>query len=171
MAAMAFFIKQKRPNCQISYIRVADCRFHIAPYKEFISGQAEPFLSRAGKGIGRFIKAGSRSGKAMAVLSRPASLNSSFSNSGRFIKARPVAAMAGLSPRSGRMARSLDLDCGWPISYCPVQAVYQRPSRAIFRKSWQSERTASKAFYKASYSLKRLINLIIKLRMKFSSSL
>ena len=47
--------------------------------------------------------------KAMAVLSRPASFNSSFSNSGRFIKARPVAAMAGLSPRSGRVARSLDL--------------------------------------------------------------
>ena len=76
----------------------------------------------------------------MAVLSRPASLNSNFSNSGRFIKARPVAAMAGLSPRSGRIARSLDLDCGWPISYCPVQAVYQRPSRAIFKKSWQNER-------------------------------
>ena len=89
--------------------------------------------------------------KAMAVLSRPASLNSSFSNSGRFIKARPVAAMAGLSPRSGRVARSLDLDCGWPISYCPVQAAYQRPSRAIFRKSWRSERTASKASYKASF--------------------
>ena len=46
--------------------------------------------------------------KAMAVLSRPASLNSSFSNSGRFIKARPVAAMAGLSPRSGRMARFIN---------------------------------------------------------------
>ena len=26
-----------------------------------------------------------------------------------------------------------------PISYCPAQAVYQRPSRAIFRKGWQSE--------------------------------
>ena len=48
------FIKQKRPNCQIC----ADCRFHIAPYKEFISGQAEPFLSTAGKAIDRFIKAG-----------------------------------------------------------------------------------------------------------------
>ena len=46
--------------------------------------------------------------KPMAVLSRPASINSSLSNSGRFIKARPVAAMAVLSPRSGRMARSLD---------------------------------------------------------------
>ena len=102
----------------------------------------------------------------MAVLSRPASLNSSFSNSGRFIKARPVAAMASLSPRSGRVARSLNLNCGWPISYCPVQAVYQRPSQAIFRKSSQSERTASKASYKASYaasySLKRLRKLLFK---------
>ena len=71
------FINQKRTNGQISSfglrmavlssrsgqiarssIRAADCRFHIAPYKEFISGQAEPFLSRAGKAIGRFIKAG-----------------------------------------------------------------------------------------------------------------
>ena len=104
--------------------------------------------------------------KAMAVLSRPASLNSSFSNSGRFIKARPVAAMAGLSPRSGRMARSLDLDCGWPISYCPAQAVYQRPSRAIFRKSWQSERTASKASYKASYAASYSLKLLRKLLFK-----
>ena len=47
-------------------IRAADGRFHIVPYKEFISGQAEPFLSRAGR---------------MATLSRPASC------SGRFIKA------------------------------------------------------------------------------------
>ena len=106
----------------------------------------------------------------MAVLSRTASLN----NSGRFIKARPVAAMAGLSPRSGRVARSLDLDCGWPISYCPVQAVYQRPSRAIFRKSRQSERIASKISYKASYAAsyslkllsKRLTTLLLKLLIK-----
>ena len=98
--------------------------------------------------------------KPMAVLSRPASINSSFSNSGRFIKARPVAAMAVLSPRSGRMARSLDLRCGWPISYCPVQAVYQRPSRAIFVKSWQSERTASKASYKASYAASYSLKLL-----------
>ena len=46
--------------------------------------------------------------KAIAVLSRPVSLNSSFSNSGRFIKAKPMATMAVLSPRSGHMARSLD---------------------------------------------------------------
>ena len=35
------FIKQKRPN---AWIRAADCRFRIAPCKEFISGQAEPFF-------------------------------------------------------------------------------------------------------------------------------
>ena len=67
----------------------------------------------------------------LAVLSKPASIHS-----GRVIKARPVAAMAVLSLRSGHVARS-------PISYCavsPAQAVYQRPSRAIFRKGWQSER-------------------------------
>ena len=107
--------------------------------------------------------------KRFAVLSRPASLNSSFSNSCRFIKARPVAAMAGLSPRSGRVARSLDLDCGWPISYCLVQAVYQRPSQAIFRKSWQSDRTASKAFkasYKASYAASYFLKLLRKLLCK-----
>ena len=54
-------------------------------------------------------------------------------------RTKPVAAMAVLSPRSGRMARSLDSGCGLPISYCPVQAVYQRPGQAIFRKSWRSE--------------------------------
>ena len=37
------------------------------------------------------------------------------------------------------MARSLDLGCGWPISYCPAQAVYQRPGRASFSKGWESE--------------------------------
>ena len=47
--------------------------------------------------------------------------------------------MAVLSTGSGHMARSLDLGCGWPISYCPVQAVYQRPGRASFSKGWESE--------------------------------
>ena len=45
-------VNQKRTSGQI---RAADGRFHIVPYKEFISGQAEPFLSRAN---GNFIKAG-----------------------------------------------------------------------------------------------------------------
>ena len=87
-------INQKRTNGQISRfgLRMAE------PYKEFISGQAEPFLSRACR---------------MATLSRPAS------RSGRFIKAdcnfmpmaalsklrtTPMAAMAVLSIRSGQIA-------------------------------------------------------------------
>ena len=157
------FIKQKRPNCQISKIRAADCRFHIAPYKEFISGQAEPFLSRAGKAIGRFIKAGQPQWpfyqrRRPFYQGRPASI----------AVLATVAAMAGVSPRSGHMARSLDLDCGWPISYCPVQAVYQRPSRAIFRKSWQSGRTASKASDKASYAASYSLKLLRKLLLKAS---
>ena len=52
------FTKQKRPNCKICYIRAADCRFHIAPYKEFIRPSRAIFLSRAGKAICRFMKAG-----------------------------------------------------------------------------------------------------------------
>ena len=72
---------------------------------------------------GRFIKANGHFIKAV------------HSNNGRFIKA----AMAVLSTGSGQMARSLDLGCGWPISYCPVQAVYQRPSLAIFSKGWESK--------------------------------
>ena len=82
----------------------------------FYQGLAKRFavLSRPASRSGRFILS-----KAMAVLSRPACLNSSFNNSGRFIKARPVAAMAGLSPRSGRVARSLDLDCGGRFHIAP----------------------------------------------------
>ena len=37
------------------------------------------------------------------------------------------------------MARSLDVGCGWPISYCPAQAVYQRPGQASSSKGWESE--------------------------------
>ena len=65
----------------------------------------------------------------MAVLSRPAS------RSGHGVKADSRFTKAGI----GHMARSLDLGCGWPISYCPVQAVYQQPGRAIFSKGWESE--------------------------------
>ena len=43
------------------------------------------------------------------------------------MKARRIAV---LSTTSGQMARSLDPGCGWPISYCPVQAVYQWPGQA-----------------------------------------
>ena len=51
-------------------------RFHTVPYKEVISGQAEPFLSRACR-MATLSGPASRSGrlsKPMAVVSRPASL-------------------------------------------------------------------------------------------------
>ena len=83
MAAMAVLSSR---SGQIARSPRFGCRFHIAPCKKCISGQAEPYLSRVGKAIGRFIKAGQP--QWMAILSRPTSLNSSFSNSGRFIKAR-----------------------------------------------------------------------------------
>ena len=133
-------------------LRIAD--FVLPRVRSLSAAKPGHFLSRAGKAIGRFIKAGQPH---WPFYQRRCS------NSGRFMKARPVAAMAGVSPRSGHMARSLDLDCGWPISYCPVQAVYRRPSRAIFRKSWQSERTASKASYKASYAASYSLKLLRKL--------
>ena len=143
-------------------------RFHIAPYKEFISGQAEPFLSRAGKAICRFIKAGQPQW-------------AFYQRRWPFYQGRPasiavLATVAALS-RPGtpvyhqEAAAWPDLDkaCGWPISYCLVQAVYQRPSRAIFRKSWQSDRTASKASkasYKASYAASYFLKLLRKLLFK-----
>ena len=131
------------------------------------SGQAEPFLLRAGEAHGgNFINAKSRFNESQWLLSRPANpkmtvlsgsarggsaagagarappraadgrfIKAVYSNNGRFIKA----AMAVLSTGSGQMARSLDLGCGWPISYCPVQAVYQRPSLAIFSKDLESK--------------------------------
>ena len=47
----------------------------------------------------------------------------------QWLRTRSVAAMDVLSLRSGYMARSVDFGCGWPISHCPAQAVYQRPGR------------------------------------------
>ena len=35
-------------------------------------------------------------------------------------------------PEAAKWPGHLDLGCGLPISYCPAQAVCQRPSRAIF---------------------------------------
>ena len=79
----------------------------------------------------------------MSILSRPASrfikagAYGRFVNNGRFLRLRPrpVAAMAVLSVRSAQMARSVDLGCGWSISYCPAQAVYQRPGRAFLERA------------------------------------
>ena len=93
-------------------------KFHIATYKEFISGQAEPVLSRAGKAIGRCIKGDGRFIKA----GQP---QYSFSNSGRFIKARPMAAMAVVSLRSGHMARSLKFGLRMADPIVP----YKEPAR------------------------------------------
>ena len=157
MAAMAVLSSRSGQIARSPMIRAADCRFHIAPYKEFISGQAEPFLSRAGKAICRFIKAGQPQWAFYQrrwpfYQGRPASIAvlatvAALSRPGQWPQWPVYHQEAAAWPD-----RSLDLDCGWPISYCLVQAVYQRPSRAIFRKSWQSDRTASKASFQASYS-------------------
>ena len=99
--------------------RAADGRFHIVPYKEFISGQAEQFFRKAGKANGNFIKARQPQWPFYEsrwpfyqVLSTMAAVSRS--------RTRPVAAMAVLSTRSGQMTKSLASGCGWPISYCPV---------------------------------------------------
>ena len=68
------------------------------------------------------------------------------------------------------MARSLDLGCGWPISYFPVQAVYQRPSRAIFKKSWQSC-PLLKLLRKLLMKLLILLELLRKLLFKLLTKL
>ena len=84
--------------------------FHIVPYKEFISGQAEPFLSRAGEANCRFIKAGQPQwpfyqSRWQFYQGWPA--YGRFINNGRFIKVEDQAAMAALSIRSGKIDRSL----------------------------------------------------------------
>ena len=143
------------------WIWSTDCNFYNFPYKEFISGRAThefwvssknevAVLSRQQQPNDYFYRSelsfpGQKSNvcwpfyqgrpASMGVLSAMAALSRA--------RAKPVAAMAVLSARSGQMARSLDLGCGLPILYCPVQAVYQRPSRAIFRNSWQSKRFSS----------------------------
>ena len=81
------------------------------------AGQPQwPFI----KADGSFIKAG----QPVAVLSTMAAFSRLWT--------RPVAAMAVLSIRS---AGSVDLGCGWSISYCPAQAVYQRPGRAFLERA------------------------------------
>ena len=64
------------------------------------------------------------------------------------------------------MARSLDSGCGWPISYCPVQAVYQRPSRAILERSGKASGQLLKLLMKLLILLKLLIRLLFKLLTK-----
>ncbi|MCR9134293.1 MAG: hypothetical protein NXI08_17125 [bacterium] len=60
------FYQQEAAKWPDLQIWVADGRFHIAPYKQFISGQADQTM--AALTSGRFMKPASR----MAVLSRPA---------------------------------------------------------------------------------------------------
>ena len=60
-----------------------------------------------------------------------------FVNNGRFfqLEDQAVAVLAVSSIRSAQMARSVNLGCGWSISYCPAQAVYQRPSQAFLERA------------------------------------
>ena len=55
-----------------SHIRASRGRFHVVPCKEFISGEAEPFYQK------RFIKAGGRFIKPIAVLSNRPKPNGHF---------------------------------------------------------------------------------------------
>ena len=143
-------------------------RFHTVPYKEVISGQAEPFLSRACR-MATLSGPASRSGRLkagqpMAVLSRMAAVSR--------LRTRPVAAMAVLSIRSVQMARSVDLGCGWSISYYPAQAVYQRQGRAFLERAGNRPAAmaalSKPASSKASYKLltKLLLNFLLKLLVK-----
>ena len=120
-------------------VRAADGRFHIVPYKEFISGQAKPFLSNPCR---------------IATLSRPAS------RSGRFAKPRRGASLAlasvilalGAGPllpettypklprqpwqtRAVARTRSVILALGWPVGL----------PETIFRATAKASATASLA--------------------------
>ena len=110
------FINQKRTSGQISQFGLRMADFILSRIRSL-----SPFLSRGWQN-GNFIKA-----EPMAVLSRMAALSR--------LRTRPVAALAVLSIRSVQMARSVDLGCGWSISYCPAQAVYQRPGRAFLERA------------------------------------
>ena len=112
-----------------------------------------------------------KAGQPMAVLSRMAAVSR--------LRTRPVAAMAVLSIRSVQMARSVDLGCGWSISYYPAQAIYQRQGRAFLERAGEavaalSDRPAAMAALskpassKASYKLltKLLLNFLLKLLVK-----
>ena len=140
------FINQKRTNGQIPGFGARIVIFFNLPYKEFINGRAThefwvssknevAVLSRQQQPNDYFNRSELSFPRqksnlcwpfyqgrpaSMAVLSAMAALSRA--------RAKPVAPMAVLSTRSGQIARSLDLRCGWPISYCPAQAVYQRPS-------------------------------------------
>ena len=77
------------------WIWAAAGRFHIVPRKQFISGQAELFLARAGKANGRFIKAAvamvskrfTKAGKPQWPFYQQWPLYQGLKANGRFIKA------------------------------------------------------------------------------------
>ena len=137
------FINQNRTT--------ADGRFHIVPCKELISGQAEPFLSRAGR-IATLSRPASRSGrlsKPIAVYQgRPA--YGSFINNGRFsrLRTRPVAAMAVLSIRSGGFHSAPHKQF---INGQVKKAPYKASTIASYKAPRKASYTASKASYKASF--------------------
>ena len=90
MAAMAVLSTR---SGQMARSLASDGRFHIVPYKEFISGQAEQFLGRLAKRMATL------STKPMAVLS-------SFINNGRFIKVEDQA-----NGRNGRFIKQKRPNC------------------------------------------------------------
>ena len=114
-------INQKRTNGQIS-------RFGLR-MAEFILSRTSAAKPSHFYQNGRFIKAGQpqwpfyQSRWQFYAYGR-------FINNGRFLKIEDRA-----NGRTGRFINQKRangmLGCGWPISYCPAQAVYQRPSRAF----------------------------------------
>ena len=119
------FINQKRTSGQIFKFGLRMADFILSRIRSLSAAKPSHFY----QGLAEWQRYEGRPA-ALAVyqsrLSRPASLwplMAALSS----LRTRPVAAMAVLSIRSVQMARSVDLGCGWSISYCPAQAVYQRP--------------------------------------------
>ena len=159
------FINQKRTSGQISKFGLRMADFILSRIRSLSAAKSRI------KADGSCIKAG----QPMAVLSRMAAVSR--------LRTRPVAAMAVLSIRSVQMARSVDLGCGWSISYYPAQAVYQRPGQAFLERAGKavalSDRPAAMAALskpassKASYKLltKVLLNFLLKLLVKLLKKL
>ena len=159
------FINQKRTSGQIFKFGLRMADFILSRIRSLSAAKSRI------KADGNCIKAG----QPMAVLSRMAAAR---------LRTRPVAAMAVLSIRSVQMARSVDLGCGWSISYYPAQAVYQRPGQAFLERAGKavaalSDRPAAMAALskpassKASYKLltKVLLNFLLKLLVKLLKKL
>ena len=133
------FINQKRTNGQIFKFGLRMADFILSRIRSLSA--AKP--SHLYQGLAEWQLYQGRPAAAVAVYqSRPAYVFQ--------IEDQAVAVMAVLSIRSVQMARSVDLGCGWSISYCPAQAVYQRPG--LERASGRFIRPASRngRFIKAS---------------------